>query len=301
MVQEFGTIVTFGVKQQDSYLRAILPACWRAGANGFLWWCLRDITANVYPYLQQRFESTLGLVDDHDRVKPGLEQFIEFALLVQDRPAPEPADDAIGIYWPKHFYPRDNPQNPGNRPRQLSRWLVMANYLLRRMGRETCVVRGDQPLDERVKTLVIPGTILDALEVQAVEAWVRKGHTLIWHGPDPVNWGHEYLRLFGARPVDYRTPQSATVDAFGEEWTLGAYPRDMRVEIEPDGTTVLASDQDGLPVVLSNAVDQGRVVYALPIVEAAAAEVAQDREARDRWQRWYAGVLEEATAHPDQR
>ena len=115
-------------------------------------------------------------------------------------------------------------------------------------------------------------------------------------GPDPVNWGHEFVRLFGARPVDYRASRPATVSAFGEGWTLGAYPRNMRVEIVPDGAIVLASDQDGMPAVLSNMVDQGRVVYALPIVEAAAAEVAQDREARDRWQRWYAGVLEQSTA-----
>lgn len=37
MAQEFGTIITFGCEQQDAYLRAILPACWQAGANGFLW------------------------------------------------------------------------------------------------------------------------------------------------------------------------------------------------------------------------------------------------------------------------
>jgi hypothetical protein len=296
MVQEFGTIVTFGVKQQDSYLCAILPACWQAGGNGFLWWCLRDIAADVHPYLGHRFESTLGLVDDQDRVKPGLEYFIEYALSLQNRPAPAPSDEAIGIYWPKHFYHRDSPQNPGNNPRRLSRWLVMANYLLRQLRHETRIVRGDQPLDDRVPTLVVPGAILDALEVQALEAWVQKGHTLIWSGPDPVNWGHEFVRLFGARPVDYRAPRPATVDAFGERWTLHTYPRDMRVEVAPDSATVLASDQDGLPVVLSNAVGQGRVLCALPIVEAAAADHATDRQARDRWQQWYAGVLEASTA-----
>jgi hypothetical protein len=292
MVQEFGTIVTFGAEQQDSYLRAILPACWQAGANGFLWWCLRDIAADVHPYLKHRFESTLGLVDDHDRVKPGLEYYVEFAVSLQDRPAPTRQGDAIGIYWPKHYYPRGNPQNPGNDPRQLSRWMVMANYLLRQLGRETRIVRGDQPLDEPVETLVIPGAILDAVEVQVVEAWVRKGRTLIWSGPDPVNWGHEFVRLFGARPIDYRTPRPATVHAFGEEWTLDTFPRDMRVEVVPDAAEVLVGDQDGLPVMLRNTVGQGQVLCALPIVEAAA-DHAGDREARDRWQRWYAGALEE--------
>ena len=146
-------------------------------------------------------------------------------------------------------------------------------------------------IDNELSTLVIPGSMLDALEVQALEAWVRAGHNLIWHGPDPVNWGHECVRLLGARPVDYRAPRPATVEAFGETWALGAYPRDMRVELVPDDATVLACDQDGLPVVLTRQVDRGQVTYALPIVDASAAEVADNRQARSRWQHWYAAML----------
>ena len=91
---------------------------------------------------------------------------------------------------------------------------------------------------------------------------------------------------FGARPVDYRASRAATVDAFGETWKMGVYPRDMRVELVPDGAAVLAQDQEGLPVLLSHEAGQGRVVYALPVVEAAA-----DRQARNRWLRWYAGMV----------
>ena len=116
MLQEFGTIVTFGKRQQDEYLRAVLPACWWAGANGFLWWCLRDITAPVHPYIKNSFEGTLGLVDEHDRVKPGLEYFIEFAQSLPDLAEPQKGGWMVGLYWPRQFYLRDNPQNPGNDP-----------------------------------------------------------------------------------------------------------------------------------------------------------------------------------------
>lgn len=292
MVQEFGTIVTFGAEQQDHYLRALLPACWEAGANGFLWWCLRDIAADVHPYLGHRFESTLGLVDAEDRVKPGLEYFVEFAHSLRDRPAPAAPAGAVGIYWPRHYYPHDNPLNPGNRPRQVARWLVVANYLLRQIGYTTRIVRGDQPLPGDVQTLIIPGVMLDALEVQALGAWVRAGHNLIWHGLDPVNWGHEYVRLLGARPVDYRALHPAHIHAFGATWTLDHYPRDMRVEIVPDDATVLARDQDGLPVLLTHQAGEGRVTFALPIVEASVADVASERHQRNRWQMWYSALLE---------
>lgn len=292
MVQEFGTIVTFGRQQQDRYLRAILPACWEAGGNGFLWWCLRDVTAHVHPYLKNRFESTLGLVDAQDRVKPGLEYWIEFARSLADRPLPQPAADAIGLYWPKHYYGRDVPLNPGNAPHRLSRWLVMANWMLRQLGYPTRIVRGDRPLPADLHTLVIPGAMLDTFEVEEVEAWVRAGHTLIWHGPDPVNWGTETVRLLGGKPVDYRAPRPVQVNAFGQTWALDTYPRHMRVEVVPDGAAVLASDEDGLPVALVNRVGSGMVKYALPIVEESIAALAADRLARDRWIKWYEGMLQ---------
>jgi hypothetical protein len=295
LVQEFGTIVTFGAKQQNAYLRAMLPACWQAGANGFLWWCLRDVVADVHPYLKHRFESTLGLVDAEDRVKPGLEFYVEFARSLQERPLPArevaPPEKTIGIYWPKHHYHRESPHNPGNRPRQLSRWLVMANFYLQQLGYQTRIVRGDLPLPVDLKTLLIPGAIPDALEIQAIEAWVRAGGRLIWHGPDPVNWGREYVRLIGARPVDYRAIRPARFEAFGAAWSLDAHPKEMRVEVVPDAAAVVARDQDDHPVLLENDVGQGKVICALPNVEASMAEVASDRQARPYWQRWYEGML----------
>jgi hypothetical protein len=114
---------------------------------------------------------------------------------------------------------------------------------------------------------------------------------LVWHGPDPVNWGHAYIRLLGARPLDYRSPRGIEVGAFGERWSLPAFPRDMRVEVEPLTARVVARDGDNLPVVLANRVDRGSVAYALPLVENAPAAVADRRDERDRWMAWFAGML----------
>ena len=35
LMQEWGTLVTGGNRQQDGYLRGILDTSWRSGANGF--------------------------------------------------------------------------------------------------------------------------------------------------------------------------------------------------------------------------------------------------------------------------
>jgi hypothetical protein len=291
LAQEFGTIVTFGAEQQDRYLRAMLPACWEAGAGGFLWWCLRDITANVHPYVKNSFEGTLGLVDGQDQVKPGLEYFVEFAHSLPGRPASDALSGEVGLYWPKHFYLRDDPENPGNDPRQLSRQMIVAHFLLQQLGHRVRIVRGDQALDPTLPVLVIPGALLGADEAEALEAWVRAGKRLLWHGPDPVNWGHAYIHLLGARPVDYRAARPASINLWGEAWTLGGYPHGMRVEVAPTTAQVLARDEGGLPVVLANRVGQGSVIYTIPLVEDAIAGDAGDRERRDRWGRWYEATL----------
>jgi hypothetical protein len=291
MVQEFGTILTFGREQQDRYLRAVLPACWEAGGNGFLWWCLRDISAKVHPYVKSGFEELLGLVDAADRLKPGVEFFLEFAREVQARAAPRPAANAVGLYFPEHYYPRDDPGNPGNHPRAVSRGLVAANFLLRQLGWTTRIVCGDQALPADLRTLVIPGAIPTGDEAERLEAWASAGGRLIWHGIEPMKWGHAYTRLLGARPVDFRAPRQATVDAFGERWTFGPHPHTVRLEVKPESARVLASDQFGLPALLVNAVGSGCVVYALPRVEEEFASCAGDRELRARWQKWYGGEL----------
>lgn len=292
MVQEFGTIVTFGARQQDAYLRAILPACRDAGANGFLWWCLRDIAWRGHPYMKNAFEGTLGLIDAQDRIKPGLEYFVEFAqsLLRDGPPARHDDRDAIGLYLPRHYYPRDNPSNPGNDPREFSRHLVIANHLLQSNGAKVRVVRGDQPLPADVKTLVISSVFVDGDEAAALLAWVRAGGRLIWHAPDPINWGNDYIALLGALPLDYRAPREINVAFAGKQWQLAHHPRNVRMEVQPTTAQVIAQSDDGLPCVLANEVGAGHVVYALPAVEKGIAEVAGDRAARDAWATWFAAM-----------
>ena len=292
LLQEFGTIVTFGVEQSDQYLRAMLPAAWAAGANGFLWWCLRDIRARIHPYVKDNFEATLGLVDDQDRVKPGMEYYVEFARSLATRPAPAPAADAVGLYFPRHFYQRDEQENPGNTPDTLSSWMVMANFMLRQLGRPVRIVRGDQPLDSDLRQIVVPGAMLDILEVEALEDWANKGGQLVWHGPDPMSWAATYRRFLGARPVDYRATRPAQVDAFGDRWTLGQYARGIRMEVVPEGAEVVARDGDDLPAVLVHRVGEGAVAYSIGVPEAAMLPDAADADARARWTRWYAGMLD---------
>ncbi|HEY3332221.1 MAG TPA: cellulase family glycosylhydrolase [Capsulimonadaceae bacterium] len=294
LVQEFGTIVTGGASQQDSYLRGMLPACWAAGGNGFLWWCLRDITARVHPYVKNGFEGTLGLVDAAGNVKPGLEYFIEFGKSLTS-PPPASAKPTVGLYWPKHYYLRDEPTNPGNDPRTTGARMVAANYLLRELGYNVAIIRGDLPLPAS-GVIVVASALLDIDEAAALAEWVTAGGKLVWHGPDPVNWGPDYQALVGAVAVDYRAPLSSTVTLRADTYTFQSFARGFKVQVEERGAAVLATDEHDVPMVLRHSLGSGCVVTAIPVVEDAFLAVSGRRGDREIWASWYRSMLEIVTS-----
>jgi len=292
MVQEFGTIFTIG-ECCDEYLRAMLPACQAAGANGFLWWSLRDFDADGHPYNKNAFEGPLGLVGADDRVKPVLRFFQEFARTLPSLPAPVVDQGDVALYWPRHYYLRDDPLNPGNDPRALSRRLVIANYTLTQLGHRVGLVRGDQPLDGiSARTIVITGAALTASEVSALTAWVKTGGRLVWHGIDVSTWGDALSELVGASPADLCAPRAEGVTAFGLEWDFKDFPRHTFLQVLPAQARVVAADRRGHPVLLRHDFGRGQVAACLAQPDDAFAAHSDDRTVRHLWSRWYAGMLD---------
>lgn len=292
MVQEFGTIFTIG-RCCDEYLRAILPACREAGANGFLWWSLRDFDADGHPYNKNAFEGPLGLVGLDDRVKPVLSYFQEFARQWPAELAPVVDQGDIALYWPRHYYLRDDPLNPGNDPRVVSRRLVIANFTLGQLGHRVGIVRGDRPLDGiSAHTIVIPGVALTASEVSALTVWVKTGGRLVWHGIDVATWGEALSELVGASPADLCAPRAEGVAAFGARWDFHDFPRHTFLQVRPEQARVVAADKKGHPVVLQHELGRGQVAACLAQPDDAFAAQSDLREVRHLWKRWYAGMLE---------
>ncbi len=292
MVQEFGTLITGAAAPQAAYLRAALPAAWDAGANGFLWWCLKDIRSRAYNYVRASMEGTLGLVDDDGKLKPGLEPFITFAREVQTAPTPD-RRHAVALYWPKHFYSRENPSAVGNDPRSVSnRWLA-AFHQFALAGIACGHVVGGAPFPAHVRVIVIAGCHLDADEAVALAAWVESGGRLLWHGPYWNEWGPDQARLIGARPADFRMARSCTVAAFGATWAFQHWhtPEECRLELAPCGAVAIAQDETGFPMLWRQDLGAGRVIMCLASVEEAVLNALMDLPARDRWAGWYVGAL----------
>jgi hypothetical protein len=290
MVQEFGTILTRSARRQRDYLDAVLTGCRDAGANGFLWWCWSDFTCAQHPYNKCTFEKELGLVDLEGKVKPGLERFIEFAREMRESPAAAALAAEVGLYWPKHYYARDNPFNPGNSPETCSPRLIMAHYLAGRAGFATGIVRHDALEKSGIKTLLIAGTFLNGDEIAALLAWVEKGGRVLWHGPDPQNMTEPFRRLAGFSAIDFRHPQVAAIEAFGHTWWLGRFPRGTRVDIELQGGDPLATASPA-PLVIGHRVGRGKIITVLADIEGCVLEETDRAESRDRWIAWYRGMI----------
>lgn len=270
MLQEFGTILTSAeaASHADAYLRAILPDCRKAGANGYLWWCFKDIPARVHPYLKNNFESQMGLVDAEGRVKPGLEFFSEFTREVtQGRDGGAGMEADVHLYWPANYYDRGEARNPGNRPREASRRLIIAHHLLERAGHRVAILRGDRPIPSGVRRIVVPGVFLSLDEVEALGHWVEQGGHLLWHGPDPLGWGTAATRLIGAAIVDYHAGKPIRVVRDGIVYPLARHPREIRLEVALCGARQVCADADGFPVILRRSLGKGQVITVLPDVE----------------------------------
>lgn len=253
-----------GPEREDAWLRAALPAARRAGSAAFFWESLRGPD---------------GLLTPEGHPLPGRAYFGGFAREIHGVPAADRSAD-IALLMPEGAESDDH---------AMRRALVAQYFLGKTDPRWRCV----RPIDiaDGGNPALLVGSRLSREELARLQAWVAGGGRLFWHGPDPVGWDETMTALLGARPVDWRSGRGISVNAFGERFTLAHFPRGVRVELEPVGARVLATDQHDLPVLLEHAVGRGRVRYALPIVEDAVLPVAGHPAARDRWEAWYRGML----------
>jgi len=291
LIQAIGTASTYDPEIQRRYLSKTLAECWKFGANGFFWWSLKDIDARFSPYSTHAAESALGLVDEHNRVKPGLECFLEFTHQLPQLVRPHDKEKRIGVYWPLHYYNRQNPLNPGNKPEFLSHRMLLCDYLLKMMDYETVSVRGDLPLNDEYSILFLPGTKITIDEAVRLEEWVKNGGKVIWHAPNPSNWGKDFSRLLGATPMDQHSSATVTVKTFGNIWRFDTFPHATRLKLKCHSAEVIAMDDRNMPMVLANRIGKGKVAYALPMVEDSIAVDSERIVTRDRWKSWYEGML----------
>jgi hypothetical protein len=238
------------------------------------------------------------LIGPNEKLKEVLGCFQEFAASLPSRPVPVIDQGDIALYWPRHYYLRDDPLNPGNDPRALSRRLAIAHFTLTQLGHRVGIVRGDLPLENiSARTIVVPGAALTAEEVTALTAWVKAGGRLVWHGVDVTTWGDALSELVGASPADLRAPRADGVGAFGATWSFRDFPRHVFLEVIPCGAEVSAADEAGHPVVLRHELGRGVIATCLPQPDDTFAAQSDDRSVRPRWARWYAGMLALA-GHP---
>ncbi|MFM2090434.1 MAG: hypothetical protein RLZZ127_923 [Planctomycetota bacterium] len=289
LVQEFGPILGNDPARMRTWLERTLDGCRAAGANGFLWWCLRDIDARIHPYAKGGFEQRLGLLGGDGRPRPGSEPFWERlrAWTRDPQPPPAPAGD-VAIYWPSSRDGRDPARAVGNGPEALGRRLLACWHALRQAGRTPVIARHDRPLPDL--PLVNPGAAVPIDEARALAAWVRGGGRLLWHGIDHATIGPDMEGLLAARPIDHRLPGLMELPTAAGPLTVDAFPRRVCTELDPLAGEVLARDGRGIPAAVLAANGAGRILWTPALVDEAGTDPAR-RPALAAWYREALGRL----------
>ncbi|HAT09649.1 MAG TPA: beta-mannanase [Planctomycetes bacterium] len=271
LVQEFGTIIGNGPERMRVWLERTLDGCRAAGANGFLWWCLRDITARCHPYAKGGFEQRLGLLDAQGRPRPGTEPFWERLRTWSALPCPPPLPcGEVAIYWPASRDRRDPVTDVGNTSEALGQRLLSCWHALRTAGYAPVIARHDQTLPDL--PLVNPGAAVGIDEARRLVAWVRQGGRLLWHGIDHATVGEDMEALLVARPIDHRLPQPVELPTAAGPVRCAAYPRQVCLEMDPGPAEVLARDPRGIPLAALSANGAGRILWSPALLDAAGAE-----------------------------
>jgi hypothetical protein len=261
MMQEFGTIATFGEREQREYVSAVLERGWRAGSNGFLWWCWKDLLAEVHPYTKAGIERTLGFVDDRGRIKPGLAAFRDFARDLPRRGPPPAPRRPLPLLLPREWYFRDSQANPGNYPDEQTRNYAGADSLAEELGREAVIAR-EWPAGAPVA--VVPGACLRDDEIPALLERVRAGGRLLWWSPHPYAWGRRGNELLGAAVVDFLPPSPVEFRAWNRRWRLERWMGEDRAVVALRGARALAKDPQGRALLLEHRLGRGLVWCLLP-------------------------------------
>jgi hypothetical protein len=289
LVQEFGPIIGNDPGRMRRWLERTLDSCRAAGANGFLWWCLRDIAHRGHPYAKGGFEQRLGLLGADGRPRPGSEPFFDRMRAWAGQPPPTPRGD-VAIYWPSSRDGRDPQRAVGNASEALGRRLLACWHALRTAGFTPVVARHDRPLPDL--PLVNPGAAVPIDEARALAAWVRAGGRLLWHGIDHATIGPDMEDLLGARPVDYRLPGPQELPTGAGSLTVDDFPRRVCTELDPGAGEVLARDGRGIPAAVLAANGAGRILWTPALVDEAGADPAR----RPALAAWYREALGRLTA-----
>lgn len=280
ILQEFGVLGAKSPAEQSAYLEALLPACWEAGANGFLWWCLRDFDESIPPYTTFGFEAQLGLVDSSGAVKAGHEPFMEFGRTLADRQGPKQPDALI--YIPEVPYQAEVPDRGGNDPNVLYPRMAAAFHALCQCGVRPALSR--HPVDGL--PLFIIGAKLTLDELARLRAWVEAGGRLVYHGVPQQMWGPAQAELLGGEIADLRSPCPVST-TYGGSLVLSHWPGGMIIQAWGNGAEVLSADSEGRPVVFRRQLALGEVVWTTALPEDEILALGPIPAKRDRWVKWF--------------
>jgi len=167
--------------------------------------------------------------------------------------------------------------------------MIISNFVLRQLGYNVTVVRGDLPLPSTVDTIIIPSAVITLPEIDNFSNWVQMGGNLIWNGMMKTSFGYNTVDLIGAIQVDNRYPSSSILNVFNSSFIFNVFLDGTKIEYSPTTAQVIGYDTDTIPICFWNKWGKGNVIVCVPAIEQGWAENTMTE--RDNWSSWYSNIL----------
>lgn len=250
LCEEIGTLgnMLASNKKGADYLRVNAHSLWANGSTGLMWWCAFDQDFTFAPYDWNGLERELGLMRMNGTFKETADEIKKIRDFVDGvGPLPERKRDAVCVLT-KHQ----------------DKWAVAFSSLIlsKQAGIEIQFADGDYDIPES-RVYMLPSVCGDAAANRTMKELLNrvydKGAALY------ISWNDAYIsslqEITGINILGNRE-LNAVSNVFIEEISQNLPIFTQReLEIEPDGSDVLATDQNGKPMLLARNYGKGRIYF----------------------------------------
>jgi len=293
IVEEFGTSTTLcSEENQANYYRTVFFSALINGARGMINWCLNDFDfKDKRPYSHHLFEERFGIIRTDKSLKPAAYEFERFHKIYTDLNIGgfKQIESNIGLFIPSNYY-YDYPYQFKPEVESVYDFYLECFSLLKRANLDiSMIVEPAQELENagslthELSLQSVPVLFLPRLKFMtkftrtALEEYIRGGGVVYCSFAND-SWVTDWDRLCGVQTdckfgvPDFRETDNLEITVSydwgdfrqGERFTLPLFndqPAYGYCPIISTTAKILMTDQFGMPFLLENRIDKGKVYF----------------------------------------
>lgn len=250
LVEEIGNLgpMMCDNEMAANFLKVNMFSNWAHGASGVLWWCANEqIMLEEPPYCWNMCETELGMIDRYKKEKPVLLEMKQFSdwLSQLDFTLPKANEDAVCILSEGQDH-----------------WgIAYMSYILAKQAKVNLKFAYAKQEIPQSDIYLLPSVsslhMMNSLKFNELKKRIYDGAVLYISVADTVI--SDFESLTGVHIKDSKTTSDSGSFEFRGK-TL-SYARDRRYIVSANGSKVMCSDEQGIPLITSYNYGKGTVYY----------------------------------------